>query len=158
MRLGLRVRWDSAFETPIGCVVKLSDVERDAAKGILARQLAPCGRPFAAQWLARVDAVMAGRAKGEVDTKARAAVMLMEMEGLPADLVASACRDWIRTAKWLPTPSELIALMEPELSKRRVMLAALENPEPERAKQIPVQRADPKHVSRLVAKLREQIG
>lgn len=157
IRQGLRLTWSADFERPTGCVVRLSAAERVAAIRILQQQLAPCGKGFAAQCAAKVDAVTVSREKGAVDEQARRAVMVSALEGLPADLLAKACRSWIETEKWRPTPAELRKVIERDLRQRQVMLEALVNPKPEAPKAIPSERADPEHISKLVDRLRKNL-
>lgn len=49
-----------------------------------------------------------------------------DLADYPADLVLSAIRDWRRASKWWPKMSELLEHIEPEVARRRSIMAALE--------------------------------
>jgi len=154
----VRISWNAAFDTPLSVTHELDEAQRTVALAIVQDQLHPAGPAQVQTAVAKLKATLAQRNRDETDTKAWALVMISELGKLPADLVNGACHEWLLTEKWLPTLAELIRLMEPELTKRRMMLAALLNPADALPAQVAVQRADPEHVARLVARLREKLA
>ena len=67
-------------------------------------------------------------------------VYVEDLEHVPADLLIEACRQWRRRERFFPTISELLALVDEPLKKRRRQLSALaelksiaHNPAPDEA-------------------------
>lgn len=90
-----------------------------------AAQLAPCGGELAGRVLAYMRATLVSRNMTATDLRMWSEVMLADLAKLPADLVIYAVHDWRKREKWLPTLAELLKLMDPELSKRRMIYNAL---------------------------------
>lgn len=127
----IRIEWDSGFDNPLSAEHSLYGKELIEATAILEDHLRPCGASFALPLLTALKATQSQRNRDDTDMKAWALVMLSEIGNLPGDLVHKACREWLLEEKWLPTVAELIARMEPELTKRHKILEALHKPRPE---------------------------
>jgi len=126
----IRIEWASDWETPRSASHGLEGQELEQAKSILAAQLAPCGGGIAGKVLAKLKATMPGRNMTPTDIRMWSEVMLDDLAPLPADLVIEACDKWRKSERWLPTLSDLLGKMDPELTKRRLIYKALSDSVP----------------------------
>ena len=83
----------------------------------------PAGPEAVATQLLRLAAVLA-MADGAA-TETMIEVYVEDLEHVPADLLADACRQWRRRERFFPTISELLALVDGPLKERRNRLFAL---------------------------------
>lgn len=146
----IKIRWNAEFDRPVGATHTLALEERREAWRVLKAQLAPCGDRYAAAQLAPLFATLVGQNREGIDVKVLAKTMSAELGRLPADLVAKACGEWFVSSKWQPTPADLIALMEPELSTRRVKFDAVGVVGQEAPKAQPAERADPARIDEIL--------
>ena len=89
--------------------------EREAMK--------PAGPEAVATQLLRLAAVLAMPDRTATETMIE--VYVEDLEHVPADLLADACRQWRRRERFFPTISELLALVDGPLKERRNRLFAL---------------------------------
>ena len=73
--------------------------------------------------LLRLAAVLAMADRAATETMIE--VYVEDLEHVPADLLADACRQWRRRERFFPTISELLALVDGPLKERRNRLFAL---------------------------------
>jgi len=136
IRQGLRVRYAPPdYERIEGCVVRLSEPEKQIALDILREQLAPSDPAHVAKCLAGVDAATAARDKAPVDEQARRVILVSALKDIPPDLIAKACRSWVETQVFRPTAAEIRALCHREWMERKAMLDALVNPKADEARE-----------------------
>ncbi len=102
--------------------VALSEVEASELKGALARftqALAPARPDAARELLSRLAMSCQLEAMPEEVWRIRLDDYVADLGDVPEDLIAEACRLWRRREKFWPTISEFLALIEPELARRR---------------------------------------
>lgn len=97
--------------------------------------------------LARTLAVTIGRARQGIDDDVALDTMTDELARFPVDCVARALASWRRNDKWRPSLAELLSDVRwraaPRMAALRSIEAALDNPEPRIAGEVP-RRLEPK--------------
>ena len=83
----------------------------------------PAGPEAVATQLLRLAAVLAMADRAATETMIE--VYVEDLEHVPADLLADACRQWRRRERFFPTISELLALVDGPLTERRSRLFVL---------------------------------
>lgn len=126
----IRIEWAGDYETPRAVTHRAEGQELAEAVKIMEDRLRPAGGYIAGRAISRLLAVMASRNMTDTDRRAWAEVMIEDLAPLPADLIDAACDAWRKSEKWLPTLSDLLGQMEPELTKRRLIHKALKEPVP----------------------------
>lgn len=89
---------------------------------------APARSEFLAGKIARLRVMMARRTEGQDDMNLHVDTMMQLCQGYPADAIASATDEWMRTQKFFPTPKEFLDLLEEWVRLRRAILTALRGP------------------------------
>ncbi len=109
--------------------VALSEVEASALPDALAKfaQLLEPAHPDAArELLSRLAMNLRLEAMPEKAWRMHLDYFVADLGDVPEDLIAAACRLWRRREKFWPTISEFLALVEPELARRRRTLRRLQ--------------------------------
>ncbi len=109
--------------------VALSEVQASALKGALVRaaQVPEPARPDVTRAL--LSRLAMNCRLEEMSDKAwqmHLGDFVADLGDVPEDLIAEACRCWRRWKKFWPTISEFLALVEPELARRRCTLRRLQ--------------------------------
>ncbi len=109
--------------------VALSEVEASALKGALARSaqvLEPARPDVTRELLSRLAINCRLEEMSEKMWRMHLDDFVTDLGDVPEDLIAEACRRWRRREKFWPTISEFLALVEPELARRRRTFRRLE--------------------------------
>lgn len=85
----------------------------------------PAKPEFLAGKIARLRVAMARRTEGEKDFELLIDTMMTLCRDYPADVVAWATDQWLRTKKFFPLPKEFIGMLDERVALRRALLAAL---------------------------------
>ena len=109
--------------------VALSEDQASELEGALAKfaQLLEPAQPDAArELLSRLAMNLRLEAMPEKAWRMHLDDFVADLGDVPDDLIAEACRLWRRREKFWPTISEFLALVEPELARRRRTFRRLE--------------------------------
>lgn len=118
--LALLTNWETALEA-------MNDPnDRAAIHGAmedLSASLAPTSRRDVAALIEQLSALYPQAASSESDDLIRVRAWLADLTEYPTDAIEAACIAWRRSPeRWMPTPGQLIALVDPIVRHRRRLL------------------------------------
>lgn len=115
-----------AYHVAVGCVVDGTEEDRAIALADLRNFMTPAPKRNIENWLAELDAISAKRKEGAVSAAVRLEAYASRLAQYPADVAKYAVlkHPW----KFWPTWAELEQVCNANVSPRRAMIRALEQP------------------------------